>query len=88
MRTITTATCFVLMMMASVPADAGGGHGFGHGGFRQHGGFGMQGMRGRAGGAEAFASDRRHANDDYVEAASKERDRLLNKKLKSICRGC
>jgi hypothetical protein len=88
MRTITTATCFVLMMMGSVLADARGGHGFGHGGFGHHGGFGMQGKGGRAGGAEAFASDRRHANDDYVEAASKERDRLLNKKLKSICRGC
>ena len=88
MRTITTATCFVLMMMGSVLADARGGRGFGHGGFRQHGGFSMQGMRGRSGGAEAFASDRRHANDDYVEAASKERDWLLNMKLKSICRGC
>ena len=38
-------------------------------------------------GAE-FAGDRRHGNDTYVNAASEERDRLLDKEIKSICRGC
>jgi hypothetical protein len=32
-----------------------------------------------------FAGDRRHA---YIKAASDERDKLLNTKPKSICRGC
>jgi hypothetical protein len=31
---------------------------------------------------------RRHGNDSYMKAASQERDKLLNTKLKSICRGC
>jgi hypothetical protein len=35
-----------------------------------------------------FAGDRRHGNDAYVRAASDERDRLLNTRIKSICRGC
>lgn len=80
MRSVTTAVCFVLVMAASVPADARCGRG--------HSGFGMHGSGGRAGGAEAFSRDRRHANDENVKAASEERDRLLDRKLKSICRGC
>jgi hypothetical protein len=36
----------------------------------------------------AFASDQRHANDGYVKAASDEENRLLNTKIKKICRGC
>ena len=35
-----------------------------------------------------FAGGRRRGNDNYVKAASDERDKLLNTKLKSICRGC
>lgn len=35
-----------------------------------------------------FAGDRRHGNDAYVKAASDERDKLLDTKIKSICRGC
>ena len=31
---------------------------------------------------------RRRGNDNYVKAASEEREKLLNTKLKSICRGC
>jgi hypothetical protein len=34
----------------------------------------------------AFASDARHADDDRVKAASEEEDRLLNSRIKSICR--
>jgi hypothetical protein len=62
-------------------AEARGGHGFGRG---FHGGHGIhQGMYG-----DGLAGDRRHANDDYVKAASAERDKLLNTQIKSICRGC
>jgi len=39
-------------------------------------------------GGGAFASDARHANDDRVKAAFEEEDRLLNSRIKSICRGC
>ena len=35
-----------------------------------------------------FAGDRHHRNDAYTKAVSDERDKLLNSKLKSICRGC
>jgi len=38
-------------------------------------------------GAE-FAGGHRRGNDNYVKAASDEREKLLNTKLKSICRGC
>lgn len=49
----------------------------------------MHGMHGGgATGAGAFAADKRHADDPYIKAASDEEDRLLNSKLKSICRGC
>jgi hypothetical protein len=36
----------------------------------------------------AVASDQRHSNDDYVKAAAQEEDKLLDTKIKSICRGC
>jgi len=69
----------------ALPADARGfrgGHGLGGHGFREHG-FGGHGVRGAP-----FAGDRAHGNDAYVKAASEERDKLLNTKIKSICRGC
>lgn len=46
----------------------------GHG----RGGHGMHGAH-MAGG---------HGNDAYANAASQERDRLMNTRIKSICRGC
>jgi hypothetical protein len=61
----------------TLSADARGDHGFGRG-FR--GGHGMHGPQ--------FAGDRHHGNDAYTKAVSDERDKLLNSKLKSICRGC
>jgi hypothetical protein len=54
------------------PAEARGGHGFGE-----------RGMHG-----SEFAGGRRRGNDNYVKAASEEREKPLNTKLKSICRGC
>jgi hypothetical protein len=90
----TTAALLVLMtLIAAAPAaDARGGHGLGHGGFG-HGGFGMHGIRGGramggAGDAGTFAGNRRRADDAYTKAASDEQDRLLNSKIKDICRGC
>jgi hypothetical protein len=70
----------LFFVLLAPPAEARGG-GFGRG---FHGGHGIhQGMYGGG-----FAGDRRHADDDYVKAASTERDRLLNAQIKSICRGC
>jgi hypothetical protein len=58
-----------------LPAHArGGGHGFGGGRGGMHGAH--------------FAGGGRHGNDSYIKAASDERDKLLNTKLKTICRGC
>jgi hypothetical protein len=69
----------------ALPADARGfhgGHGLGGHGLGEHG-FGGHGVRGAP-----FAGDRAHGNDAYVKAASEERDKLLNTKIRSICRGC
>lgn len=70
-----------LVTISTFPADARGGHGFGGHGSRH--GFGGRGMHG----AE-FSGGRRHGNDAYAKAASGEIDRLLNTRIKSICRGC
>ena len=35
-----------------------------------------------------FAGGQQHTEDAYTKAASEDRDKLLNSKLKSICRGC
>jgi hypothetical protein len=64
------------LMVLTLDANARGGHGAVHG----LGGHGMHG--------EQFAGGRRRGNDNYVKAASEERDRLLNTQIKSICRGC
>jgi hypothetical protein len=89
MRIITTAVLTLLtVLVASVPAaDARHAHGrggFGHHGLGLHGG---RGARASAGGA-GLAADPRHANDTYVNAASQEEDKLLDTKIKNICRGC
>lgn len=64
-----------LLTISTLAADARG-HGFGRGA----GGHGMHGA--------GFAGGRRHGNDAYINAASEERDRLLDTQIKSICRGC
>lgn len=58
--------------LSAPPAEARGGHGFGERGAHESG----------------FAGGRRRGNDNYIKAASQEREKLLNTKLKSICRGC
>jgi hypothetical protein len=67
-----------MAMVAS--AEAHGGHGFHHG----SGGHEMHGAEGTG----TFSGGRRHGNDAYVRAAAEEEDKLLNTKIKSICRGC
>jgi len=76
----------LLIALPSAVSARGGGHRLGMGGFGH-----SLGGRGFTGGGESggqFASDRRHGNDAYAKAASDEVDKLLDKKLKSICRGC
>ena len=60
------------LTVLTLPADAHGGHGFG----------------GRGPHGAGFAGGQRHGNDSYIEAASEERAKLLDTKLRSICRGC
>ncbi|MCC8961142.1 hypothetical protein H8A95_02150 [Bradyrhizobium sp. Pear76] len=81
MRTITTIGLVALLAAAMPPAGARGGHG--HGSGHSHGMHAGGTIRG--GGS---AGNARHGNDAYTKAASDEEDRLLNGKLKSICRGC
>jgi hypothetical protein len=66
-----------ILTLLTICADARGIHGFGG---RFGGGRGMHGAQ--------FAGDHRHGSDAYTNAASEEADKLLNSKLKSICRGC
>jgi hypothetical protein len=85
----------VLELSAAPSAVARGGHGFGGRGFGGHGfgGYGLHmHMTSHVGGGgmpgSEFAGGRRAANDKYVKASSAEMDKLLNTKIKSICRGC
>jgi hypothetical protein len=67
---LTLGLSFVFALVLAPPAEARGGRGLGrgfHGSQRIH-----QEMY-----AGGLAGDRRHANDDYVKAASAERYRLL-----------
>jgi hypothetical protein len=65
-------SCALVLIALAAPADARGGGGYGQGNV----------------GGEHLAGGRRHGNDAYIKAASEEREKLLNTKLKSICRGC
>jgi hypothetical protein len=73
---VVVSLATVVLTSLTFSADARGVHGFGRG----FGGGSMHGAQ--------FAGDRRHGNDAYTDAASDETDKLLNSKLKSICRGC
>jgi hypothetical protein len=80
-RVIAAAGSILILSMAmAASAEARGGHGFHHG----SGGHEMH----AADGSGSFASGRRRGNDAYVKAAAEEEDKLLNTKIKSICRGC
>jgi hypothetical protein len=73
---LTVAALVVAALVAgstSMVRARGGWHGGGHA---------------EAGGEVQAGGGRRHGNDSYMKAASAERDKLLNNKLKSICRGC
>jgi hypothetical protein len=73
-RAVAALLAVALVLGSTSAADARGGwHGGGHA---------EAGGEGHAGGG------RRHGNDSYMKAASAERDKLLNSKLMSICRGC
>jgi hypothetical protein len=83
MRLKAAVSVILSVMLLVSPAMARGGHGhFG----RMH----MHGLGGSMahGAGEGIAGGRRHADDAYLRAVSDENDRLLNTKLKSICRGC
>jgi len=70
---LITLSCALFLIALVAPADArGGGGGYSRGSV----------------GDRYLAGGRRHGNDAYVKASSEERDKLLNTKLKSICRGC
>jgi hypothetical protein len=79
---MTIGTLALLGLVASLPTADARGH--------QRGLHGHHGMSGSSGEASrgTFAGDQRHANDDYVKAAAEEEDKLLDSKIKSICRGC
>jgi hypothetical protein len=47
-----------------------------------------RGGHGFGGHGAEFAGGHRRDNDGYVKVASDEREKLLENKLKSICRGC
>ncbi|WP_050420818.1 hypothetical protein [Bradyrhizobium tropiciagri] len=79
MRTITTVGLLLMLLGAAMPPTDARGHGHS----RLHG-IHAGGVH-RGGG---LASDKRHGDDAYSKAASDEEDRLLNTRLKSICRGC
>lgn len=81
---MTMLTLVLLGLVASPPATDARDH---RGGL--HGRHGMDGGLGEPShGGGRFAGDQRHGNDDYVKAAADEEDKLLDSKIKSICRGC
>jgi hypothetical protein len=75
MRTRLIPLSSILLIALTTSVEARGGHGYSRGviGGPYRGGH--------------FAGGR-HGNDSSVKAASDDRDKLLNTKLKSICRGC
>ncbi len=88
-RAIAVALASLLLIVAASPAAmARGGHGFrgAHFGGSRLGGGGAYAGGGMHG--AQFAGGQRTANDKYVKAASDEMDKLLNTRIKSICRGC
>lgn len=84
-KSIAAATGIAALLIgaAVLPAAARGGHGLG----RHFGGRGL--ARGfHSAGRSSVATDGKRADDPYVKAASDELDKLLDTKMKCICRGC
>jgi hypothetical protein len=77
---MATAVALASMMVMAAPAEARGGHGLHHASPAHHAHHG--------GGGGSLASEPRPANDTYVDAATQEEDKVLDTKIKSICRGC
>jgi hypothetical protein len=75
---VAAGLAVAVLGVSLLPAEARGGHGFGG-----HHGLGGHGMHG-----PQLAGGRGHGSDAYTQAVSNERDKLLDSKLKSICRGC
>jgi hypothetical protein len=75
------ASLAIVVALVSALTPAANARGGWHGG--AHAEAGEQVHAGATGGG-----GRRHGNDSYMKAAAAERDKLLNSKLKSICRGC
>jgi hypothetical protein len=73
---VVSSLATAILTLLTISADARGIHGSG-------GSFGGRGKHGAQ-----LAGDRRHGDDAHTNAASEESDKLLNSKLKSICRGC
>jgi hypothetical protein len=79
-RCVATAIGLAALVTSdALPAAARGGHGFAQG-RHSHDELGMRGTRGDR--------SRSRGNDPYVQAASRDLDRVLNHRIKSICRGC
>jgi hypothetical protein len=75
-----TVLTVAFLGLALLPADARSGH---HDRLAHH-----HGMNGATHEGSTFASSEHHGNDDYVKDAAREEDKLLDTKVKSICRGC
>jgi hypothetical protein len=74
MKFAATATAVMLFAGSAATAEAHGGR---HGSPQVETEAGVH-----------LAAGRRHGNDAYIKAASENREKLLNSKLKDICRGC
>jgi hypothetical protein len=89
-KAIPSATVVAASLLTSLhPVAARGIHGMSHG-------FGgswirqprLRAERMAAASHASFTANGRRGNDAYVRAASQDRDELLEKQIKSICRGC
>jgi len=81
MRMGPTITMLALLGQLALLPSAGARNG-------HHDGIGGRHGTGRAAHGGAKAGGEQRANDDYVKAAAREEDKLLDSKIKSICRGC
>ena len=83
-RTLLVPAILLGLAVGLPSADARGLHGGSDGHHHAMGGSGD----GSGTHSRTFAGDQRHSDDEYVKAAAQEEDKLLDSKIKSICRGC